>query len=73
MCDCVRFFCFVFLTLVQARGILTLEDVAALELLHCRPLAQSPAEKHQNYVLDHLSPLPLGSSSSTVYVAVCRY
>lgn len=34
---------------------LTLQDVAALQLLHGRPLAQSPAEKHQDYVLDHRS------------------
>lgn len=34
--------------------LLTLQDVPALQLLHGRPLAQSPAEKHQNYVLDHL-------------------
>lgn len=40
---------------------LTLENVAALQLLHVRSLAQPPAEKHQNHVLNHvasLSPLP---------------
>lgn len=35
-------------------ALLTLQNVPALQLLHCRPLAQSPAEKHQNYVLDHV-------------------
>lgn len=44
---------------------LTLQDVAALQLLHGRPLAQSPAEKHQDYVLDHLlSPALLNFPSS---------
>lgn len=33
---------------------LTLQDVAALQLLHVRSLAQPPAEKHQNHVLDHV-------------------
>lgn len=36
---------------------LTLQDVPTLQLLHRRPLAQPPAEKHQDYVLDHLGPL----------------
>lgn len=33
--------------------ILTFEDVSALQLLHSWSLTQSPAEKHQNHVLDH--------------------
>lgn len=34
--------------------VLTLEDVAALQLLHRGPLAQPPAEEHQNDVLNHV-------------------
>lgn len=36
-------------------AILTFEDVSALQLLHCWSLTQSPAEKHQNHVLDHFN------------------
>lgn len=43
---------------------LTLQDVPTLQLLHGRSLAQSPAEKHQNYVLDHVY-CPPSSSADT--------
>ncbi len=32
---------------------LTFQDVPTLQLLHIRSLAQPPAEKHQNHVLNH--------------------
>lgn len=37
---------------------LTLQNVAALQLLHVRSLAQPPAEKHQNHVLNHVDSQP---------------
>ncbi len=39
---------------------LTFQDVPALQLLHVRSLAQPPAEKHQNHVLNHFDfPCPI--------------
>lgn len=32
---------------------LTFQNVPTLQLLHIRSLAQPPAEKHQNHVLNH--------------------
>lgn len=54
--------------------ILTFEDVSALQLLDCRSLAQSPAEKHQNHILDHFQSLksPQQSPISCVGIPALR-
>lgn len=52
---------------------LTLQDVAALQLLHVRSLAQPPAEKHQNHVLNHVdSPPPPRLASKPVLISSLR-
>jgi len=50
--------------------ILTFEDVSALQLFHRWSLTQSPAEKHQNHVLDHFHAISKSVCDSLISVSV---